>query len=902
MEVITAHTNADFDTFASMVAAKLLYPDARLVFPGSLEKKLAKALEEIELPYTFDRAKDIELESVTLLILVDVSGAARIGRFGEIIGRAEVEVHIYDHHPPPTGDTRIRPAKSVNEPYGSTTTILTHIISKRGLDLTETEATILMAGIYEDTGSLIYPSTTTKDYEAASFLLAHGADLLKVSDMLSDELTPEEVSILNDFLHSETTYTVGGVEVVVAEAYMESYTGDIAGFAHKIRDIEGMDTLFVLVDSGDRVHMVARSRSPEVDAGAIARMLGGGGHANAASATIKDVTIIEAREALLKALTEALTPRRTAADIMSFPAITIGLEANLDKAMEHMRRYNINAMPVVKDWSVEGVITRQVADKAIYHGLGSSPVGDYMTTGCDRVAHDTSIDEIREKVVLHGQRLLPVERDGRIAGVITRTDLMKLMREELKGVAPGEKAPILKKLLRERLPQWLIETLRELGRTAEALGLNAYVVGGFVRDLILRRDNLDVDIVVEGAAARSPDAIAFAREFAKSRDLRVRTHSRFRTAVLIFPDGFKIDVATARLEYYKKPGSLPFIEQSSLKLDLYRRDFIINTLALALNPASFGELIDFFGARRDIADKKIRVLHNLSFVEDPTRALRAVRFSEKFGFAIERHTLNLIKNSIRPDVFEHLSGARLMDELRNIMMEDDPARALERLGDLGLLKFIHNGLGWDEALGATFERAREALTWLRLTYAGGGAGEGVEDWLVLFLVLTGGLKEGELLKLAHRLSISGKKRSAVIASRAPALRALGRMNAGLARKNSAIYKLLKMLPTEAVIYLMAIADKESVRAALSNYIIKLRDSATLLKGGDLLRMGVKEGSDVGTVLDTLFSKRLDNELLTKADEEEFVKGFLKSSRARAEGSGPKVGRGRGRRLSGGKTS
>ena len=532
-------------------------------------------------------------------------------------------------------------------------------------------------------------------------------------------------------------------------------------------------------------------------------------------------------------------------------------------------------MPVAKDSAVEGVITRQVADKALYHGLGPSPVGDYMTTGCDTVAHDTSIDEIREKVVGRGQRLLPVLDGGAIAGVITRTDLMKLMREELKGVGAGagEAGHVLKKLLRERLPQWLIERLKALGVTAEAMGLNAYVVGGFVRDLILKRENLDVDIVVEGAGVDSADAIAFATEFASSGDMKVRTHSRFRTAVLIFPDGFKIDVATARLEYYKKPGSLPFIEQSSLKLDLYRRDFIINTLALALNPATFGELIDFFGGRRDIADKKIRVLHNLSFVEDPTRALRAVRFSEKFGFEIERHTLNLIKSSIRRDVFAHLSGARLRDELNNILAEPAPERALERLGELGLLKFIHNGLKWSEALGATFLRSREALTWYRLTYPGAG----LDGWSVLFLVLTGGLKEDELRSLAARLSISGKKISAVLASRGPARRALGRMNAGRAGPVSAIHKLLKGLPIEVIIYLMAIAQKEPVRTALSNYIIKLRDSAGLLKGTDLLKMGVKEGSDVGMVLDSIFSMRLDNELLTRGDEEEFVNRLLSSS-------------------------
>jgi tRNA nucleotidyltransferase (CCA-adding enzyme) len=275
MDVITSHTNADFDTFASMIAAKKLYPSARLVLPGSMERKLRDAVKTMHVPYELDRIRDIDLEEITRLILVDVRSPERIGRFAEVARRPGVEVHVYDHHPPADGD--IRGSVEVTEPYGSTTTVLTQLVKDKGIRLTPEEATILMAGIYEDTGSLSYPSTTTKDFEAASYLLEAGADLGAVSDLLRTELTPEEVSLLNEFLRSETTYSIGGTEVVVAEGYMDKYKGDIAGIAHKIRDIEGMSCLFMLVDSGDRVHLVVRSAVPQVNAGVIARMLGGGG-------------------------------------------------------------------------------------------------------------------------------------------------------------------------------------------------------------------------------------------------------------------------------------------------------------------------------------------------------------------------------------------------------------------------------------------------------------------------------------------------------------------------------------------------------------------------------------------------------------------------------------------------
>ena len=649
MEVITSHTNADFDTFASMVAAKKLYPEARVVFSGSLEKGLKKAVESVRLPYPIDRIRDIDLGKVTRLILVDTRHAGRIGPFGALIGKG-VDVHVYDHHS--EDKDAVRGTYEVIRPYGSSTTVLALILKDKALDITPDEATLFMAGIYEDTGSLSYPSTTESDYDAARFLLSRGADLVKVSAFLRKELTPEEVSLLNEFLHSETSYTIGGSEIVVSEGYIERYAGDIATLAHRMMDIEGMSSLFMLVDSGDRVHVIARSRTPKVDVGKVARAIGGGGHSSAASATLKGMTLIEAKETLLSALRRAVYPERTARDIMSYPPITVQPGTLLKDAIELMRRYGINAAPVARNGSVQGVITRQVLDKAVFHGLFDAAVSDYMTTEGETVADSTSVDEIREKVVGHGQRLLPVIKERKVVGVITRTDLLKLLQEELRESLTGasKKVRHLSKLMRERLPEWVIDLLRKAGDTAEAEGVKAYAVGGFVRDLLLRRENLDVDIVVEGG-----DGIAFATDFAKRQKARVKPHLRFRTAVLIFPDGFKVDVATARLEYYERPAALPTVEQSSLKLDLYRRDFIMNTLAIALNPGKFGELIDFFGAQKDLKERTVRVLHNLSFVEDPTRALRAVRFAEKFDFKIGKHTLNLIKNEVKINVFKELS-------------------------------------------------------------------------------------------------------------------------------------------------------------------------------------------------------------------------------------------------------
>ena len=874
MEVITSHTNADFDTFASMLAAKKLYPEARLVFSGSLEKGLRDALPSIDIPYIYEKAKDVDLSKVERLIIVDVRHQSRIGPFAAVAARPGVDIHIYDHHPASDGD--LKGSVEVIKPYGSSTAVLTHIIKKKKIELSAQEATVLMAGIYEDTGSLSYPSTTTKDMEAAAFLLAKGADLNAVTGFLKKELSPEEISLLNDLLHSQTTYTIGGAEVVVTEGYLENYSGgDISVLAHKIRDIESMACLFMLVDSEDRVHVVARSSTSAVDAGRIARALGGGGHAHAASATLKGITLIEAKEKLLTTLKKLIIPQKTAADIMSFPAITLPSNTPLSEAVLLMRRYGINACPVVDDGAVEGVITRQVADKGVYHGLGAAQVSDYMTTECEWVDSGVSLDEIREKVIVHGQRLLPVMKDGRGSGGITRTDFMKLLQEELRATAKGGvRTRSLGRLMKERLPAWAMDILKDAGKVADLHGLKAYAVGGFVRDLILRRENLDIDIVIEGG-----DGILFAEDFGRRKKLRVRAHPRFKTAVVIFPDSFKLDVATARLEYYEKPGALPTVEQSSLKLDLYRRDFTINTLAVALNPGRFGELIDFFGAQKDLKEKILRVIHNMSFVEDPTRALRAVRFSEKFGFKIGKHTQNLIKNFVKLDIFKPLSGPRVLDELRNILEEDIAPRAVKRLHELGLLSIIDEKLTWDTDREAFLERARETLTWHALLYAG----EKAEGWLVLFLALTDPLDETRLRALIKRLFISSRKRLAVLGARAEGLRALRLIDSGAVKKNSALYKLLKPLPIEIVIYLLAKAGRDETRKALSTYMTKLRYTKAELKGADLKKLGVEEGPFMGKALAVLLEGRLDGQIKNAEDEKEAIKRLLADN----EGKGRK---------------
>ena len=318
MDVIATHVNADFDCLGSMIAAKRLYPDAVLVFPGGQEQGLRNFLLQSTLyAYDIKRSKDIDLAKVTRLILVDVRSTARIGLFADIVDRPGLDIHIYDHHP--VDKHALRGSLEEIHDVGATTTILTRIFKERGIVPDPDEATMMMLGIFEDTGHLLFSGTTPADFEAAAFLLAHGANLNTVADFLVREMTPEQVALLNELLNSCRTVIVNGVEIAISHASVDYYVGDVSSLVHKLKDIENLDVLIVAVRMEDRIFTVGRSRLPEVHVGEIFQELGGGGHAFAASATVRDMPLVQLLDHLQVLLQKHVQPSGTAVSRPSLP-------------------------------------------------------------------------------------------------------------------------------------------------------------------------------------------------------------------------------------------------------------------------------------------------------------------------------------------------------------------------------------------------------------------------------------------------------------------------------------------------------------------------------------------------------------------------------------------------------
>lgn len=867
--VITTHVNADFDALASMLAAKKLYPEATLVFPGSQEKNLRNFfLHSTSYIFDFSKVKQIDFNNIRKLILVDTRQKSRIGKFAELINNKDIEIHIYDHHP--DSDEDIKGSFEVIQKVGANTSIMTNMIREKGIPLTPDEATILCLGIHEDTGSFTFSSTQPEDYRAAAWLTEQGANHNIISDMLTRELTTEQIGLLNDMTQSAATHIINNAEVVVTKIIRENYIGDFAVLVHKFMDMENLNVLFALAQMEDKIYLVARSRTEDVNVAEIALTFKGGGHPQAASATIKNKTLAQVEKTLLELLSSRIIPEKKAKDMMTSPVISISPADTIEKAANTMTKYNINVLVVLNEQqNLNGYITRQVTEKAIYFGLGHIQVKDYMNIEFFTVGPETPLREVQDLIIENRLRILPVMEQDHIVGVITRTDLMNILvggpvipdfYYDTRHVRHFLRNKNFLNLLKECLPEDIFRILKECGEVADRLGYNAYLVGGLVRDILLKRENLDVDVVVEG------DGIHFAHEYARDKQVRVRSHKKFGTAVLIFPDGFKIDVATARVEYYESPAAPPVVEISSLKMDLFRRDFTVNTLAIRLNKKDFGTLIDHFGGQQDLKEKVIRVLHNLSFIEDPTRIIRAIRFEQRFGFTIGKLTLALIKNAIRIECFKNLSGRRLFLELKLLLMEENAKKAIERMDEFDLLTVISPKLSLTKPLMDLLDEIEKVITWFKLLYIEAS----LEPWKVYWYGLTAMLDTQTLAQVAQNLQMADLESRRMIDQEQDINHLLNRLHQIKHNDFYEIYTLLSQYDTEILLFLMARTNNERLKRQISFYFTKLKGEKINFKGRDLIKMGFKPGPLYREILDNLLKARLNEQLTTKEDEEKFV--------------------------------
>ncbi len=877
MHIILTHENADFDAIASLLGAHKLYPNARPVLPrrvnGNVQSFLA--LYGTGLPFvdpdTLPRG-----QHVRRVILVDTQSLTYVRGMSKDVN----DVLVIDHHTPP--DVLPVGWRFQGETLGATTTLLVEALSARLTPITRVEATLMLAGIYEDTGSLTYAATTSRDLRAAAWLVEQGASLEVVADFLEHPLTTTQQTIYDALKEHVETLEIDGHPVVLSWAESPPNTDEeISTLAHKLRDLLDPSALFVLVEIGGNTQLVARSNTDDINVAEVAAHFGGGGHDRAAAALIRQRHAIDVFTELRDLLPDFVRPRVKVRNVMSLGVRTVRASEPVHAVYQHMLRTGHEGFPVVgPEGNILGLVTRNAVDRARQHQWEYQPVERIMQHGAVSVSPEDSVERVRALMIQ-----------------VTRTDLIRLPLSETNALQQDT-------VHRMELyfPAPLLALIRQIGELAAQQGYNVYFVGGIVRDLLLGHPLVDLDIVVEG------HAITLGKALADKFGGEIHTHSRFGTVKWTLPAELWekcqmangewrmadpefanspsrnpkstiqnpksqhlpdfIDLVTARTEFYEHPTALPLVERSSIKQDLHRRDFTINKLAIRLDPQRWGELLDFYGGKADLDAGVVRVLHSLSFIDDPTRILRAARFEARLGFHLDLQSESLIANAL--PMLDRITGGRIRHELDLIFREAQPEAALDRLQALGALGHIHPELISDAWLHERFTRVRQLdnlALWNIATDEREGARIDFFYWALFFYRLSSGAVEHLIKRLLIPRRISSGLRAL------PILReTLSKLET--VERPSQIVTLLEPLAAELLPLGWLASDDSTVHKKLERYTREWRRVQCETTGKDLKQLGLPPSPLYRHIFETLRAERLDGEIMTREDEERRVSELL----------------------------
>lgn len=863
---------ADFDAVASLLGAALLDEAAVAVLPRRVNRNVRAYLTLYGPDLALRAADDLPPGKPSHITVVDTQTRPTLKGV-----TAKTPVRVIDHHDrqpdlPAEWETTI-------EPLGACTTLLVEGLQALDVLITVPQATLLLLGIYEDTGGLTYTRTTARDARAVAALLEQGASLQVAQGFLNQPLTAAQQAIYEQLRQSAEIRTVHGQQIILATADASQGEEELSSLAHKLNDLLEPDGLVLAIQTGGGVQLIARSTTDAVRMDVLMADFGGGGHRRAAAAMLPDAELAAVVADLLERLPRHVLPAITVGELMSRQPQALEADAPARDAAELMQRYGYEGFPVVAGGKVVGLLTRRAVDRALTHGL-KVKVRELMSTGGTTLQPADSIEQLQQAMLESGWGQIPVvsPETGELVGIVTRTDLLKTLMPQT-----GPRRPNRADQLAASLPPARLALLRAAAAAAQQRGEALYIVGGFVRDLLLERPSPDLDLVVEG------DAIALAEALAKQYGGKVTSHRRFGTAKWLLDSARQkvaaglateadpalnpedlpasLDLVSARREFYTHPTALPTVERGSIKLDLHRRDFTINTLALRLDGRYFGDLLDYWGGLQDLDDGIVRVLHSLSFVDDPTRMLRAARFEGRFGFEIGPRTLELLGNAL--PLLERVSGDRLRHELNAILGETDWAAILQRLAGLKVLATIHPALGFDAA-------AAERLELARHTPPGPEWGlpddfESVSQPLALaytawFLTLEG----VQAASLAGRLRLTAPVTKAILAacSLRPELAAL--VGAAPSRATAR----LDEAPPLALAALYLTSTDGRVRELLEIYTRRWRHIHPQTDGHDLRARGVPAGPRYRQLLTALREAWLDGTVKNADEEHDLLEKLL----------------------------
>lgn len=876
MQVILTHEQADFDAIASLLGASLIQNDSIPVLPLAMNRNVKAFIHlyAAELPFT--PSNQLPNENIDVLTIVDAQSSVTLKGMNK-----NSDVFVIDHHnkrPDFPDDWHFSFI-----PSGACTTYFVEHIQEVDGHLSMVHATLLLTGIYEDTGSLTYANTTSRDVMAVAYLLDQGASLKIATDFLNPPLSLQQREVFELLINNIDTHTLHGCKVFTSFAAAPLLEDEVSSIAHKITDLYDPDALFIFVETREGIRMVARSVNEQINVAEISKRFGGGGHERASAALIKrdkkqenqlEQIVLEFKQDLAKLVKPAITVKQ----IMSKKPLLISPETTAEEALILMQKFGYEGYPVIQQGQVVGLLTRRAVDRAVSHKL-NLPASSLMDAGNVAVEPDDSLDFLQRLMADSGWGQVPVVDPilKKITGIVTRTDLLKTIAGQHSGTMDKRNVAVE---LEECLSPANMGLLKIISYVASELQLPIFLVGGFTRDLLLGTPSLDLDFVVEG------DAIQLAHALAQKYGGKVTSHHKFGTAKwhlerlrkdLIDHNDKQsnieyetlpstIDLVSARTEFYEKPTALPTVTRGSIKLDLHRRDFTINTMAVRLDGRHFGELYDFWSGLSDLKKGLVRVLHSLSFVDDPTRILRAVRFEQRFGFSIEKRTLELLHQA--RDLLNDVSGDRIRHELELIIKEKAAPAILSRMAELNLFPTIFPEVEWSEEIRHELERfhfEQPGDEW-RLSVKE----KGELKLYGTYIILLSPLESGSVLKVCKRLRIKNHLRKNILDSN----KLLGKIDQLAGKQPSDIANFLENFSQIVIFCLFFITKSKTQKKILEQFATQWRWIEPSTNGDILKSYQLEPGPIYKQILSNLKAAWINGEIKNEDEEMQHLINLL----------------------------
>jgi tRNA nucleotidyltransferase (CCA-adding enzyme) len=854
-----------------MIAAQKLYPGAVICPPGAMNRRVRDFMNHYGHLWKLQKPSKIPIDQVTLMVVVDTRLRSRLGPFAALAGKQDVEVHVYDHHPPTIDD--IPADKMVYEHIGATVTLFVERLCQERARISSEEATLFALGIYDDTGALTYEITTDRDIAAIGRLRQMDADMSMILSRVEVSMPANERRLLDAMVENSSEMYVNGAKIVSSWAESEKYVEGVAIFVHKLKDYCESHVTLAAVRCGKKTCLIIRSAPNVLNVKEFLAPYGGSGHLQAGSAALLDKDPQELLRELEARLPEAIAPLDTVDRVMTSPVVAVAPDALVGDAYRTMLRFGHQALPVVGGGEVLGMMTRKDLDKAHLHGFDRALVRDFMTEGVIAIAMDASVNEAHRLMATYSFERLPVLQRGRLVGIVTRADLVRALYQSSRGRSEKDAGngflwmENIAGLLEDSFTPEVQGLLRRIGEKARKMGMKAYIVGGAVRDILKKEPNIDLDISVEG------DAEALVQSWDET-GCRGTVHGRYKTGTLTFPNGLKVDIATARREFYEYAAAMPEVSSDSLKQDLARRDFSVNAMAVSLSEDDWGTLIDFYGGRRDLKEGTLRVLHNLSFVEDPSRILRGVRLEQRLGLNFEDNTLRLLRSAVKGGLLGKLSSPRVRMEVEIDAKELRPQKAFERMQALGIWEALFPGLRFGPAVVKKMKRLQKILYWTQKSKKISFNFKGME-WLTYMAAVCSESSANVRAAVMDRLNFTPREReifTACLSSLAPVEQFFGSKKTF---KNSEVYLFLKNYSPVALLYCIAAVKRRQTRRWLSMQLFSFLPLKGELKGDDLLKLGYSTGAWLGEMLEGIRLERMDGKIKTREDEVLYLQEMLR---------------------------